>query len=64
MLHVYGPPNLFELVIQLQERNLLEKAIAMPQSKGDQAVMAALRRMVTHTKLKNIANLREIANNC
>ncbi|MDP3333685.1 MAG: hypothetical protein Q8S55_17155, partial [Methylococcaceae bacterium] len=36
-----GVINLFELVIQLlQERNLLDKAIEMQRSKGDEAVMA------------------------
>ena len=39
-----GIINLFDLVIQLlQERQLLDKAIDMQQTKGDEAVMAALR---------------------
>ncbi len=47
-----GVINLFELVIQLlQERNLLDKAIAMQQSKGDKAVMAALRPVLKEDKL-------------
>lgn len=47
-----GVINLFELVIQLlQERNLLDKAIEMQRSKGDEAVMAALRPVLKEDKL-------------
>lgn len=47
-----GVINLFELVIQLlQERNLLDKAIDMQRSKGDEAVMAALRPVLKEDKL-------------
>jgi hypothetical protein len=47
-----GAINLFDLVIQLlQERQLLDKAIAMQQTKGDQAVMAALRPVLKEDKL-------------
>ncbi len=47
-----GVINLFDLVIQLlQERQLLDKAIDMQQTKGDQAVMAALRPVLKEDKL-------------
>jgi hypothetical protein len=57
-LHKSQPPirtgviNLFELVIQLlEERKLLDKAIEMQRSKGDEAVMAALRPLLKEDKL-------------
>ena len=47
-----GIINLFDLVIQLlQERQLLDKAIEMQQTKGDEAVMAALRPVLKEDKL-------------
>ena len=47
-----GAINLFDLVIQLlQERHLLDKAIDMQQTKGDEAVMAALRPVLKEDKL-------------
>lgn len=47
-----GAINLFDLVIQLlQERQLLDKAIDMQQTKGDEAVMAALRPVLKEDKL-------------
>ena len=47
-----GIINLFDLVIQLlQERQLLDKAIDMQQTKGDEAVMAALRPVLKENKL-------------
>jgi hypothetical protein len=47
-----GAINLFDLVIQLpQERQLLNKAIDMQQTNGDEAVMAALRPVLKEDKL-------------
>jgi hypothetical protein len=47
-----GVINLFDLVIQLlEERRLLDKAIEMQRSKGDEAVMAALRPVLKEDKL-------------
>ncbi len=47
-----GVINLFDLVIQLlQERQLLDKAIDMQRTKGDEAVMAALRPVLKEDKL-------------
>jgi hypothetical protein len=47
-----GVINLFDLVIQLlQERKLLDKAIEMQRTKGDEAVMAALRPVLKEDKL-------------
>lgn len=44
--------NLFDLVIQLlQERKLLDKAIDMQRTKGDEAVLAALRPVLKEDKL-------------
>ncbi|MDD5266990.1 MAG: DUF1788 domain-containing protein [Methylococcales bacterium] len=44
--------NLFDLVIELlEERQLLDKAIDMQQTKGDEAVMAALRPVLKEDKL-------------
>ena len=49
--------NLFDLVIgYLEERNLLDKAIEMQQSKGDDAVLASLRSVLKEDKLaQNLA---------
>jgi hypothetical protein len=47
-----GIINLFDLVIQLlQERQLLDKAIDMQRTKGDEAVLAALRPVLKEDKL-------------
>lgn len=47
-----GVINLFDLVIQLlQERKLLDKAIEMQRTKGDEAVMGALRPVLKEDKL-------------
>ena len=47
-----GIINLFDLVIRLlQERQLLDKAIDMQRTKGDEAVMAALRPVLKEDKL-------------
>jgi hypothetical protein len=47
-----GVINLFDLVIQLlEERRLLDKAIEMQGTKGDEAVMAALRPVLKEDKL-------------
>jgi hypothetical protein len=47
-----GVINLFDLVIQLlEERRLLDKAIEMQRTKGDEAVMAALRPLLKEDKL-------------
>lgn len=47
-----GAINLFDLLIQLlQERQLLDKAIDMQQTKGDEAVLAALRPVLKEDKL-------------
>jgi hypothetical protein len=47
-----GVINLFDLVIQLlEERKLLNKAIEMQRTKGDEAVMAALRPVLKEDKL-------------
>lgn len=44
--------NLFELVTGiLEERNLLEKVFQMQQTKGDEAVLAALRPVLKEDKL-------------
>ncbi len=44
--------NLFDLVIQLlEERKLLDKAIEMQRSKGNESVMAALRPVLKEDKL-------------
>jgi len=57
-----GVINLFELVIQLlQERNLLDKAIEMQRSRGDEAVMAALRPVLKEDKLaKKVVSLVDL----
>ncbi|MDP2180735.1 DUF1788 domain-containing protein [Methylicorpusculum sp.] len=59
-----GVINLFELVIQLlQERNLLDKAIEMQRSKGDEAVMAALRPVLKEDKLAiKVVSLVDLGN--
>jgi hypothetical protein len=44
--------NLFDLVVGLlEERKLLDKAIAMQREKGDEAVLAALRPVLKEDKL-------------
>ncbi len=44
--------NLFRLIVDvLQERNLLERAVAMQASKGDEAAMNALRPVLKEDKL-------------
>lgn len=56
--------NLFQLVKEiLVERNLLEKAIQMQQSKGDESTLAALRSVLKEDKLaQKIAGQLDIAN--
>ena len=44
--------NLLDTVVELlQERNLLDKAIALQQSKGDEGVLPALRSVLKEDKL-------------
>jgi len=59
-----GIINLFDLVIQLlQERQLLDKAIDMQRTKGDEAVMAALRPVLKEDKLaQKIVTLVDLDN--
>jgi hypothetical protein len=59
-----GAINLFDLVIQLlQERQLLDKAIDMQRTKGDEAVMAALRPVLKEDKLaQNVVTLVDLDN--
>jgi hypothetical protein len=59
-----GVINLFDLVIQLlQERKLLDKAIEMQRSKGDEAVMAALRPVLKEDKLaQKVVSLVDLDN--
>ncbi len=56
--------NLLTLVSDLlQERNLLEKAMEMQQSKGDESTLAALRSVLKEDKLaQKIASQFDIAN--
>ena len=56
--------NLFELVIQLlEERKLLDKAIEMQRTKGDGAIMAALRPVLKEDKLaQKIASMVDLDN--
>lgn len=56
--------NLLTLVSEiLEERNLLEKAMAMQQAKGDDAALAALRSVLKEDKLaQKIAEQYDIAN--
>lgn len=51
--------NLFQLIIGLlEERKLLDKALKMQASKGDEAVLAELRAVLTEAKLaKRIGEL-------
>lgn len=59
-----GVINLFDLVIQLlQERQLLDKAIDMQRTKGDEAVMAALRPVLKEDKLaQKVVSLVDLDN--
>jgi hypothetical protein len=59
-----GTVNLLTLVSDLlQERNLLEKAMEMQQSKGDESTLAALRSVLKEDKLaQKIATQFDIAN--
>ena len=56
--------NLLTLVSELlEERNLLEKAMAMQQAKGDDSTLAALRSVLKEDKLaQKIASQHDIAN--
>ena len=56
--------NLLKLVSELlEERNLLEKAMAMQQAKGDDATLAALRSVLKEDKLaQKIESQHDIAN--
>lgn len=55
--------NLLDTVVELlQERNLLDKAIALQQSKGDEGVLPALRSVLKEDKLaQKIASKLDIA---
>lgn len=55
--------NLMDMVIELlQERNLLDKAIALQQSKGDEGVLPALRSVLKEDKLaQKIASKFDVA---
>ena len=59
-----GEINLFDLVIQLlEERKLLDKAIQMQRTKGDDAVMAALRPILKEDKLaQKVISLVDLGN--
>ena len=59
-----GTVNLLALVSELlEERNLLEKAMEMQQSKGDESTLAALRSVLKEDKLaQKIAAQFDIAN--
>ncbi len=59
-----GVINLFDLVIQLlQERKLLDKAIEMQRTKGDEAVIAALRPVLKEDKLaQKVVSLVDLDN--
>jgi len=56
--------NLFDLVIDVLEgRNLLDKAMAMQQAKGDEAVLAALKPVLKEDKLaEKLTSLLDFAN--
>lgn len=56
--------NLFDLVIQLlEERKLLDKAIEMQRSKGNESVMAALRPVLKEDKLaQKVVDLVDLDN--
>lgn len=55
--------NLLDTVVELlQERNLLDKAIALQQSKGDEGVLPALRSVLKEDKLaQKIASKFDVA---
>ena len=55
--------NLLDMVVELlQERNLLDKAIALQQSKGDEGVLPALRSVLKEDKLaQKIASKLDIS---
>ena len=55
--------NLLDTVVELlQERNLLDKAIALQQSKGDEGVLPALRSVLKEDKLaQKIASKLDIS---
>ena len=55
--------NLLDMVVELlQERNLLDKAIALQQSKGDEGVLPALRSVLKEDKLaQKIASKLDVA---
>lgn len=55
--------NLMDMVIELlQERKLLDKAIALQQSKGDEGVLPALRSVLKEDKLaQKIASKLDVA---
>ena len=55
--------NLLDMVVELlQERNLLDKAIALQQTKGDEGVLPALRSVLKEDKLaQKIASKFDIA---
>ena len=55
--------NLLDMVVELlQERNLLDKAIALQQSKGDEGVLPALRSVLKEDKLtQKIASKFDVA---
>lgn len=56
--------DLFKLVTELlEERNLLDKAMVMQETKGDESTLAALRSVLKEDKLaKKIADQFDIAN--
>ena len=55
--------NLLDMVVELlQERNLLDKAIALQQTKGDEGVLPALRSVLKEDKLaQKIASKLDIS---
>ena len=55
--------NLLDMVVELlQERNLLDKAIALQQNKGDEGVLPALRSVLKEDKLaQKIASKLDIS---
>lgn len=55
--------NLLDMVVELlQERNLLDKAIALQQTKGDEGVLPALRSVLKEDKLaQKIASKFDVA---
>jgi Domain of unknown function (DUF1788) len=59
-----GVINVFDFVIQLlEERQLLDKAIDMQQTKGDETVMKALRKVLKEDKLaQKVVSLIDLDN--